>query len=272
MSNEAETVEERSARLQALADSGGHISIEEYRKKSRRSFLGFAASAVGGFLGFKHIQGRPQIERTPDVLRWGLEANEAIWETINRDGAESRTYDISGREDLRVNGRLGMRNADRSFNEIDLDTWSMQIVGVDGNELETVTMSALANLEVHDMVWEHKCIEGWSNIVHWTGARFSDFVQRYADDLPPYEYVSLRTPDERYFVGMDTKTMMHSQTLLAWGLNGEPLSQRHGAPLRLVTPLKYGIKQLKRIGIIEFTNDRPSDYWGDRGYDWHAGF
>jgi len=38
------------------------------------------------------------------------------------------------------------------------------------------------------------------------------------------------------------------------------------------TPVKYGIKNLKRIGKIDFSASRPKDYWAERGYDWYAGF
>ncbi len=44
----------------------------------------------------------------------------------------------------------------------------------------------------------------------------------------------------------------------------------HSALLRLVTPTKYGIKQIKRIGRIAFTAERPADFWAERGYDWYA--
>jgi len=64
--------------------------------------------------------------------------------------------------------------------------------------------------------------------------------------------------------------MLHPQTLLAYEVEGEPLDLEHGAPLRLAAPSKYGIKQLKRIGTLQFTNDQPTDYWGERGYDWYA--
>ena len=67
------------------------------------------------------------------------------------------------------------------------------------------------------------------------------------------------------------ESMMHPQTLLAWTLNGEPLTQEHGAPVRMSTPLKYGIKQIKRISRIEFSNTRGPDYWEIRGYDWYSG-
>ncbi len=63
----------------------------------------------------------------------------------------------------------------------------------------------------------------------------------------------------------------HPQTLLCYEMNGEPLTLEHGAPLRLVTPVKYGIKNIKRIGTIRFTDKRPADFWAERGYDWYAG-
>jgi DMSO/TMAO reductase YedYZ molybdopterin-dependent catalytic subunit len=65
--------------------------------------------------------------------------------------------------------------------------------------------------------------------------------------------------------------MMHAQTLLAYEMQGEPLALQHGAPLRLVTPLKYGVKHIKRIGTVQFTDTRPGDYWAERGYDWYIG-
>ena len=61
------------------------------------------------------------------------------------------------------------------------------------------------------------------------------------------------------------------RTLLCYEMNNQPLALEHGAPLRLVTPLKYGIKHIKRIGKITFTDQRPADFWAERGYDWYAG-
>jgi DMSO/TMAO reductase YedYZ molybdopterin-dependent catalytic subunit len=54
-------------------------------------------------------------------------------------------------------------------------------------------------------------------------------------------------------------------------MNGAPLPPLHGAPLRLAIPVKYGIKNIKRIGVIRLTDIRPADFWGERGYDWYAG-
>ena len=84
-------------------------------------------------------------------------------------------------------------------------------------------------------------------------------------------YVKMSTPDGAYYVGLDVASALHPQTLLCYEMNGDPLSPAHGRPLRLAIPVKYGIKNIKRIGTIAFTDARPTDYWAERGYDWYAG-
>jgi DMSO/TMAO reductase YedYZ molybdopterin-dependent catalytic subunit len=81
----------------------------------------------------------------------------------------------------------------------------------------------------------------------------------------------MKTPDQAYFVGLDSASALHPQTLLCYEMNGADLTGAHGAPLRLVIPVKYGIKNIKRIGEITYTNERPEDYWANEGYDWYAG-
>jgi hypothetical protein len=135
-----------------------------------------------------------------------------------------------------------------------------------------LTLDHIRALPRIEMITQLKCIEGWSEIVHWGGARFSDFIAAYrkgSASLPAY--VGMQTPNREYYVGLFKEDALHPQTLLCYEMNGEPLSRDHGAPLRLVTPLKYGIKHLKQIGKITFTDTRPADYWAENGYDWNAG-
>ncbi|HXG83704.1 MAG TPA: molybdopterin-dependent oxidoreductase [Pyrinomonadaceae bacterium] len=146
------------------------------------------------------------------------------------------------------------------------------------------TLDDIKSLPSVEMTTKLKCIEGWSIIVNWKGVRFSDFAAQFfpvlrQNGMPNLQnipetltkYVSLVTPDRAYYVGWDMQSILHPQTLLAYEMNGAPLTSAHGAPLRLVTTTKYGIKQLKRIGRIEFTNEYPADYWAERGYDWYSG-
>ena len=59
--------------------------------------------------------------------------------------------------------------------------------------------------------------------------------------------------------------------MLALREGDQPLGQDHGAPLRLATPNKYGIRCLERIGVIRYARERPADHWAGRSYDWYAG-
>ncbi|MBA2620626.1 MAG: molybdopterin-dependent oxidoreductase [Acidobacteria bacterium] len=147
-----------------------------------------------------------------------------------------------------------------------------------------LTLDDIKRLPRVEMTTELKCVEGWSVVVGWAGARLSDFMNHFqpatrdgsAPDIANkpenlVQYISMVTPDGGYYVGIDMPSAMHPQTLLCYEMNGAPLTLEHGAPLRLVTPTKYGIKQIKRIGRIAFTAERPADYWAERGYDWYAG-
>jgi DMSO/TMAO reductase YedYZ molybdopterin-dependent catalytic subunit len=127
------------------------------------------------------------------------------------------------------------------------------------------------------MTTELKCVEGWSSVVRWKGVRLADFLAKYGS---PSTYVGLATPVEavdsngnpdRYYVGLDQPSALHPQTLLCYEMNGQPLTEGHGAPLRLVSTVKYGYKCIKRVGVIELSENRPADYWAERGYDWYAG-
>jgi len=137
-----------------------------------------------------------------------------------------------------------------------------------------LTMEDVLKLPRHELVTQFKCIEGWSQIVQWAGVRLRDFLEAYPpamiDGAEP-KYVYMETPDGDYYNGYDLEACRHPQALLVTEMMGAPLTQFHGAPLRLHMPTKYGYKQIKRIGLISYTNDKPDDYWTKLGYDWYAG-
>jgi len=136
-------------------------------------------------------------------------------------------------------------------------------------------LADIVRLPKHELVTQFKCIEGWSQIIHWGGVRMADFIEAYPPvrkpdgTLPPYIY--METPNGDYYVGYDLNVCRHPQTLLVTEMDGQPLTQIHGAPLRLHAPTKYGYKQIKRIGVIAYTDMKPDDYWTKLGYDWYAG-
>jgi hypothetical protein len=158
---------------------------------------------------------------------------------------------------------VGTAEAGASYSSLDIGTPGLLLAMSDLEKLPKVTFCT-----------EFKCIEGWSEITQWGGYRLRDLIDMY----PPAKvngreprYVYMETPDGNYYGGYDMKAARHPQSLLVTEMSGQPLVQEHGAPLRLHMPIKYGYKQIKRIGLIAYTDQKPDDFWTKLGYDWYAG-
>ena len=88
-------------------------------------------------------------------------------------------------------------------------------------------------------------------VVKWTGVTFAD-VANMLGVLPSAAYCRFVAAD-RYWSDEEVKTMMNPQVMLAWMLNNAPIPPKHGAPLRLIIPFRYGARSLKAISEIQFT-------------------
>ncbi|MEE9413713.1 MAG: hypothetical protein V3V01_00420, partial [Acidimicrobiales bacterium] len=132
------------------------ISEEQFRARSRRSFLLAGAATAAGAAGFRWVQNRPADRRIPDVLRSGLEVNESVWSTLFRDDALAPTYAASQSSVLRVNGRHGLTGLPgRDEDPYDLDSWELRVEGDGGELLGTHSLDDIRALERHEMVIEH---------------------------------------------------------------------------------------------------------------------
>ncbi len=233
------------------------------KRMSRRGFITAAVATGAGYGAWKWLRTREHLDYLNWPLRRVLELNESVAEAYFRKARLSPTFPPSRiTRPARLNGNIGL---DPRF---DPSTWLLRIEGTP--RPLTLTLDDIKALPRREQITEFRCIEGWSMIVKWTGTRLADLMAKY----PPAErmcYVAMETPDRGYYVGLDMQSAMHPQTLLAYELNDEPLSPMHGAPLRLAIPVKYGIKNIKRIALIRYTNVRPADFWAERGYDWYAG-
>ena len=246
----------------------GQEAKTELRRKTRRDFLigGLAAAAAIG--GYEWVTRAAGDNEAPLPQRRVLDFNGKLAHAYLSDAHLMPTYSRDQVGWLKPNGDIGMdESANAATNRND---WRLQVDA--GGPALNLTLADVVALPQIEMITRFCCIEGWSTVAYWGGARFSDFTRKYfrpGADLPNYVYIA--TPGEEYYVGLDMKSAMHPQTLLAYEQNGKPLESEHGAPLRLVIPVKYGIKNIKRIALIRYTNDRPDDYWAEEGYDWFAG-
>jgi DMSO/TMAO reductase YedYZ molybdopterin-dependent catalytic subunit len=235
------------------------------RARTRRDFLIAGFAAAGGIGAYEWLTKARREADVPWPQRRVLEFNRKLAQGYLSDTHLMPAYSLDQVRYLKPNGDIGIEDPP------DLGRWSLQVASDDGLAV-TLSMADLKSLPKTEMITRFCCIEGWSTVAYWGGPQFADLTRKY---FPPGrklpEYVYLATPDESYYVGLDMKSAMHPQTLLAYEQNGKPLENVHGAPLRLAIPVKYGIKNIKRIGMIKYTNEKPGDYWAEEGYDWFAG-
>ena len=237
----------------------------EFARRSRRGFLTLGGGVLAGIAVWNYLQNRPQEGELPGPFRRVLQWNEKLTSRLFRDSHLAPELPASRIESLPPNGDIGLNDA------IDAENWKLLFTPHGSDVAIHLTLSDFRALPKKELISEFKCIEGWSRIVQWGGVPFRDFVQRCAQGSKKAAYVAMETPDDQYYVGIDMASALHPQTLLAYEMNGQPLGDDHGAPLRLVSSVNYGIKSIKRIGAISFSDRPPRDYWAERGYDYYAG-
>jgi DMSO/TMAO reductase YedYZ molybdopterin-dependent catalytic subunit len=162
--------------------------------------------------------------------------------------------------------------------------WRLVVGGLVERPLE-LSPTALRQISSRTQITRHDCVEGWSCIAKWKGARLSAILEQ-AQLKQNARYIVFYCADSleltldgsgQYYESIDLVDAMHPQTILAYDMNDRPLSVRHGAPLRLRVERQLGYKMAKyvmRIDAVESFHDiarGKGGYWEDRGYQWYAG-
>jgi DMSO/TMAO reductase YedYZ molybdopterin-dependent catalytic subunit len=157
--------------------------------------------------------------------------------------------------------------------------WRLTLDGLaSGLTVSLNIRNLLASFPVHEQITRLVCVEGWSAVSWWAGLKFDDLLRAYPP-MSQAKWARLESSvnlgpwgnSDPYYVSLDLSTARHPQTLLATHLNGKPLTVEHGAPLRLLVPVKLGLKNIKAITRITYTKDEPADYWAKRGYSRYDG-
>lgn len=135
----------------------------------------------------------------------------------------------------------------------------------------SLTYDQLKAMPKHEQITQHYCIQGWSGIAKWGGVPMRDILE-LVRPLPQARWVVFYSfapgaEEGRYYDAHNIKHMRHRLTLLASEMNGEPLNELHGAPLRLRNELELGFKQVKWIEAIEFVETFEHLGAGQGGYN-----
>lgn len=155
-----------------------------------------------------------------------------------------------------------------------VDNWQLQVDGLvqQPKTFNLAELRAISPLE--ERVYRMRCVEAWSMVIPWAGfplSRLLEIVQPTAGaKYVAFEtlYDPVRMPGQKtdvlawpYVEGLRLDEAMNPLTLLAMGLYGKELPPQDGAPIRLVTPWKYGFKGIKSIVKITLTAMEPPTSW-----------
>lgn len=254
------------------------------RNRTRRDFLllgagAAAALAGGGFLLPQATLRRMGVGRNMDgpgkewLLNRALRIDDDVAEALYSGNRSVPTYTKSQITALKNN--YNGATPDPGY----ISGWSLTLDGLASGLIVSLDLrNLMSRFSVHEQITRLVCVEGWSAIAWWAGVRFDDLLRAH----PPMSQATWAkvessvnldasgNPDP-YFMSLDLETAGHPQTLLATHFNGRPLTVDHGAPLRLLVPVKLGLKNVKAITKITYAAEEPGDYWAQRGYSRYDG-
>jgi DMSO/TMAO reductase YedYZ molybdopterin-dependent catalytic subunit len=151
---------------------------------------------------------------------------------------------------------------------VDGDSYRLEVAGLVDNK-RSWTLAELHALPEVSQITRHVCVEGWSAIGSWQGARLSDFLQRIGADTRA-KYVWFKCA-EGYTNTIDMPTALHPQTQMTFKFDNKILPRSYGFPMKIRMPTKLGFKNPKYVVAMEVTNTDKGGYWEDKGYNWFSG-
>jgi len=145
-------------------------------------------------------------------------------------------------------------------------TWRLRVGGHVGTPVSLSYRELLA-LPKADQISTFHCVTGWSvKNVHWGGVRLRDVLAR-ASPLPSAHALEFVSAEQPYVDSLTLEQSSLQDVMLAYEMDGRPLSRAHGAPLRLVIPEMYGYKNVKWLAGINVVPRALDGYWEQLGYD-----
>lgn len=240
-----------------------HIASSEITPQkfylNRRSFIGAAAAGLA-------------MAATPEAYAAALEA---------KPGKYTLTEKLTTKQDATTYNNFyefGTGKADPAANSGDFKPhpWTVEIGGLVAKPQTIDIETIMKDFVMEERVYRMRCVEAWSMVIPWIGFPLSALLDR-VEPLGSAKYVAFETvvrPKEMpgqsgffqplpwpYVDGLRLDEARHPLAILATGLYGETLPNQNGAPLRLVTPWKYGFKGIKSIVKITLTEKQPPCTW-----------
>lgn len=235
--------------------------------------LGLAFGGVGlVVILLANVLANTLSRRTPRVIQHvasGL-VNPLLTVLLDRHApqAEYRKEDIS--PFLWPNGKVPVSDEWETLAAGGFRDYRLKVHGLVENPV-TLSIDDLRAMTRKTQITLHHCIQGWSGIAEWGGLSMGELIKlvRPKPEARAVIFYSFGEGGEggQYYDSQPLETVLHPQTMLAYEMNFAPLTELHGAPLRLRVENQLGFKMVKWICAIEFVEDVKHIYMGEGGYN-----
>lgn len=162
----------------------------------------------------------------------------------------------------------------RAASKLKTRPWTITIDGLVEQPRQVGIDDLLKAVTLEERLYRHRCVEGWSMALPWTGFPMKALVD-YARPLGSAKYVRFETFLDRavapgqngrfypwpYVEGVTMAEANNELAFMVTGIYGKPAPNQFGAPLRVALPWKYGFKSAKAIVKVTFTEQRPKSFW-----------
>ena len=145
---------------------------------------------------------------------------------------------------------------------IDPATYSLRIGGLI-EKPQSLAIADLRRLPRETQNSRMKCVQGWSSRTDWGGFRFGQLLE-IAKPTKAARAIRVDCAD-KWFEYFTIEQMLSRRVMLAMDMAGKPLSAKHGAPLRLIDPARYGYKSCKLVTAITFVAEGKGSMAVDLG-------
>ncbi|MEO8739322.1 MAG: molybdopterin-binding protein [Casimicrobiaceae bacterium] len=249
------------------------------RRRFFRQTAGAAAALLlAGCEKLSHSEWFPKLLASGERLNWKVQGALGGRHSMAQEFTEA---DLSPQ--FRSNGTSVPDSA--AYKALVTNGFASYQLTVDGlvGRPTTFSLAELKSLPSRTQITRHDCVEGWSAIGKWKGAKLAallDMVQ----PKPEARFVVFHCADPMeangsspYYESIDMDDAYHAQTILAYELNDKTLPVQNGAPLRLRVERQLGYKHAKYVMRIELVESFSKiaggngGYWEDNGYEWYAG-
>lgn len=168
-------------------------------------------------------------------------------------------------------------NVEERAKDFKAEPWTLEISGM-VHKPQTIDVNDLVNQwGIEQRIYRFRCVEAWGMVVPWDGIPLKKIVERAqpTQQAKYLKFVSFLKPDEApgqrraphypwpYTEGLTVEEATNELPMLVTGVYGKPLPNQNGAPIRVITPWKYGFKSIKSITKIEFTEKMPQTLWNE---------